>query len=160
LFEVPAPRLRDRHRPPARHGRSGLRAGRPAQRRRPTRPDVRPRPGDASPLHPGWHARQRLVRLALAARRQARPRPAPRRPPPRAGSPPLRRLALAVGPTPPDELERIIRAGGRLRPRTADSMGLIHLWARLASYFPHFANFVTQTPGLSALAKWVGGIAQ
>jgi FAD/FMN-containing dehydrogenase/Fe-S oxidoreductase len=49
---------------------------------------------------------------------------------------------------------------GRLRPRHAYSMGLIHLWAKLASYFPNFANLVTQTPGLSALAKWVGGIAQ
>jgi FAD/FMN-containing dehydrogenase/Fe-S oxidoreductase len=49
---------------------------------------------------------------------------------------------------------------GRVRPRAAYSMGLIHVWARLASYFPHFASFITQTPGLSALAKWVGGIAQ
>jgi Fe-S oxidoreductase len=39
-------------------------------------------------------------------------------------------------------------------------MGLIHVWARLASYFPNFANFCTQTTGLSAIAKWVGGIAQ
>jgi FAD/FMN-containing dehydrogenase/Fe-S oxidoreductase len=49
---------------------------------------------------------------------------------------------------------------GRLRPRHAYSMGLIHLWARLASHFPHFVNFITQTPGLSAVAKWAGGIAQ
>jgi Fe-S oxidoreductase/FAD/FMN-containing dehydrogenase len=49
---------------------------------------------------------------------------------------------------------------GRLRPRHAYSMGLIWWWARLASYFPNVANFMTQTPGLSALAKWAGGIAQ
>jgi FAD/FMN-containing dehydrogenase/Fe-S oxidoreductase len=49
---------------------------------------------------------------------------------------------------------------GRLRPRHAYSMGLIHTWARLASYAPGVANFFSQTPGLSAAAKWVGGIAQ
>jgi Fe-S oxidoreductase len=49
---------------------------------------------------------------------------------------------------------------GRLRPRAAYSMGLIHRWARIASHAPHLANFVTQTPGVRALAKWAGGIAQ
>ncbi len=49
---------------------------------------------------------------------------------------------------------------GRLRPRYAYNMGLIHLWARLASYFPHVANFFSQTPGLRAVTKWLGGIAQ
>src|SRR5438874_7667333 len=49
---------------------------------------------------------------------------------------------------------------GRLRPRSAYAMGLIHRWARLASYMPQLANLVTQTPGLSSLAKAAGGIAQ
>jgi FAD/FMN-containing dehydrogenase/Fe-S oxidoreductase len=49
---------------------------------------------------------------------------------------------------------------GRLRPRYAYSMGLIHVWARLASIMPRLANFFSQTPGLRNLAKWLGGIAQ
>jgi Fe-S oxidoreductase len=48
---------------------------------------------------------------------------------------------------------------GRLRPRHAYSMGLIDRWARLAAVAPRVANFVGQTPGLSAAAKWLGGIA-
>jgi FAD/FMN-containing dehydrogenase/Fe-S oxidoreductase len=48
---------------------------------------------------------------------------------------------------------------GRVRPRHAYSMGLIDQWARLASAAPGVANFVTQTPGLSVVAKWLGGIA-
>jgi FAD/FMN-containing dehydrogenase/Fe-S oxidoreductase len=48
---------------------------------------------------------------------------------------------------------------GRLRPRVAYSMGLIHRWARIGSRMPRLANFVTQTPGLSRLAKWIAGIA-
>src|SRR5256884_4567095 len=42
---------------------------------------------------------------------------------------------------------------GRLRPIAAYSMGLIHLWARLASLLPRVANFVAQGPGPSAGAK-------
>jgi FAD/FMN-containing dehydrogenase/Fe-S oxidoreductase len=49
---------------------------------------------------------------------------------------------------------------GRLRPRHAYSMGLIHRWARLASAAPALANVFTQTAGLSGVAKWMGGIAQ
>ncbi|PYQ66439.1 MAG: FAD-binding oxidoreductase [Acidobacteria bacterium] len=49
---------------------------------------------------------------------------------------------------------------GRLRPAAAYSMGLVGSWARLASGAPSLANFVTQTPGLAALAKAVGGIAR
>jgi Fe-S oxidoreductase len=49
---------------------------------------------------------------------------------------------------------------GRLRPRHAYSMGLIHIWARLASYVPNLANFFGHTPGLRAVVKWLGGIAQ
>ena len=47
---------------------------------------------------------------------------------------------------------------GRLRPRHAYSMGWIYWWARLASLAPDVANFFSQTPGLSAVAKWLGGI--
>ncbi len=49
---------------------------------------------------------------------------------------------------------------GRLRPRHAYSMGLIGVWAPLAAKVPRLANFFTQTPGLSAVAKFLGGIAQ
>jgi Fe-S oxidoreductase len=49
---------------------------------------------------------------------------------------------------------------GRLRPRHAYSMGLINVWARLASHAPRVANFFSQTPGLGAAAKWLGGISQ
>jgi Fe-S oxidoreductase len=49
---------------------------------------------------------------------------------------------------------------GRLRPRHAYAMGLIDRWARLASVAPGLANVFTQTPGLSAVSKWLGGIAQ
>jgi FAD/FMN-containing dehydrogenase/Fe-S oxidoreductase len=49
---------------------------------------------------------------------------------------------------------------GRPRPRAAYSMGLIHRWARAASYVPHLANALTQAPGLSAVAKLAAGIAQ
>ncbi len=49
---------------------------------------------------------------------------------------------------------------GRLRPRHAYAMGWINRWAELASLAPDLANFFGQTPGLSAIAKWVGGIDQ
>jgi FAD/FMN-containing dehydrogenase/Fe-S oxidoreductase len=48
---------------------------------------------------------------------------------------------------------------GRLRPRAAYSMGLIHRWSRMAEAAPWLANAVTQTPGLAAVAKWAGGMA-
>ncbi len=48
----------------------------------------------------------------------------------------------------------------KLRPRYAYSMGLIMYWARLASLAPHLANFVTGMPGLSNIAKAIGGISQ
>jgi FAD/FMN-containing dehydrogenase/Fe-S oxidoreductase len=48
---------------------------------------------------------------------------------------------------------------GRLRPRTAYSMGLIYWWARLASHAPRLVNAVAHTPVLGTLAKAVGGIA-
>jgi FAD/FMN-containing dehydrogenase/Fe-S oxidoreductase len=46
----------------------------------------------------------------------------------------------------------------RLRPRNAYAFGLIHLWARAASYVPNIVNFVTQTPGLRELAKWAANV--
>jgi Fe-S oxidoreductase len=49
---------------------------------------------------------------------------------------------------------------GRVRPRHAYAMGLIDQWARLAALAPGVANFFSQTPGLSAIAKLVGGLSQ
>src|SRR5204863_710850 len=48
---------------------------------------------------------------------------------------------------------------GRMRPRQAYAFGLISRWARLAEHAPALANFVTQTPGLRAVAKSFAGIA-
>jgi FAD/FMN-containing dehydrogenase/Fe-S oxidoreductase len=47
-----------------------------------------------------------------------------------------------------------------LRPRSAFAFGLIFWWARLASLMPGVANFFTQTPGLSAVAKWIADVDQ
>jgi FAD/FMN-containing dehydrogenase/Fe-S oxidoreductase len=44
------------------------------------------------------------------------------------------------------------------RPRSAYAFGLIHYWARIASQAPDIVNFVTQTPGLSTLAKLASGM--
>ncbi|HEV2963882.1 MAG TPA: FAD-binding and (Fe-S)-binding domain-containing protein, partial [Candidatus Angelobacter sp.] len=49
---------------------------------------------------------------------------------------------------------------GRLRPRSAYSMGWIYWWARLAALAPGIVNLATQTPGISHLLKFLGGIAQ
>src|SRR4051812_28670594 len=48
----------------------------------------------------------------------------------------------------------------RLRPRYAYASGLIYWWARAAARMPAVANFATQTPGLSSLAKLIGGYSQ
>jgi FAD/FMN-containing dehydrogenase/Fe-S oxidoreductase len=48
---------------------------------------------------------------------------------------------------------------GRLRPRAAYSMGLIHWWARAASHAPRLANMATHAPVVSNLLKRMGGIA-
>jgi Fe-S oxidoreductase len=48
---------------------------------------------------------------------------------------------------------------GRLRPRAAYSMGLLHRWAPIAGAAPAVANFLTQTPGLSSVARAVAGIS-
>jgi Fe-S oxidoreductase len=44
---------------------------------------------------------------------------------------------------------------GRLRPRSAYSMGLIHRWARAAAWAPSLANLASGT----SLAKWIAGIS-
>jgi FAD/FMN-containing dehydrogenase/Fe-S oxidoreductase len=49
---------------------------------------------------------------------------------------------------------------GRVRPVHAYSIGLIHWWAGLASKVPRLVNAVTQTPGLAAVAKLLGGFSQ
>jgi FAD/FMN-containing dehydrogenase/Fe-S oxidoreductase len=49
---------------------------------------------------------------------------------------------------------------GRLRPRHAYSMGWVYWWSRLASLAPGLVNLVSQTPGLSNVAKFLGGIDQ
>jgi Fe-S oxidoreductase len=48
---------------------------------------------------------------------------------------------------------------GRLRPMSAYTMGLIHWWAKLASFQPRLANTVTQTPLLRDLVKRLGDVA-
>ena len=44
---------------------------------------------------------------------------------------------------------------GRLRPRSAYAMGLIHWWSRIASRVPSVANAISRTP----VFKWAGGVA-
>ncbi|HJV03930.1 MAG TPA: FAD-linked oxidase C-terminal domain-containing protein, partial [Actinomycetota bacterium] len=51
------------------------------------------------------------------------------------------------------------RYRGRLRPRAAYSLGLIHRWARLASWVPGLANLVTHAPGVSGALKKMAGVA-
>jgi FAD/FMN-containing dehydrogenase/Fe-S oxidoreductase len=48
---------------------------------------------------------------------------------------------------------------GKLRPAAAYALGLIPWWARLASYAPWAANFVSQTPPMSEWMKRAAGIA-
>src|SRR5205807_1463274 len=48
---------------------------------------------------------------------------------------------------------------GRLRPRSAYSMGLIYWWARLAAHMPGTVNMLTHAPVLGSLAKVAAGIA-
>ena len=48
---------------------------------------------------------------------------------------------------------------GRLRPRAAYSMGLIHIWARLAAHVPRFSNAAMRLPWLSDALKLAGGIS-
>ncbi|SMG60754.1 FAD-binding and (Fe-S)-binding domain-containing protein [Paraburkholderia susongensis] len=46
------------------------------------------------------------------------------------------------------------------RPRQALFMGRIGEWAPWAARFARLTNFMTTAPGLSALGKWVAGVAQ
>lgn len=46
---------------------------------------------------------------------------------------------------------------GRLRPRSAYSLGWIHRWACVGARVPRIANLLLQTPGSRALAKWLAG---
>lgn len=48
---------------------------------------------------------------------------------------------------------------GRLRPRSAYAMGLVMVWARLASFAPGLVNAVTQNRLLGAIGKRLAGIA-
>ncbi|HLG84143.1 MAG TPA: FAD-binding and (Fe-S)-binding domain-containing protein [Bradyrhizobium sp.] len=45
------------------------------------------------------------------------------------------------------------------RPRQAWSMGRIGDWAPLAAAFPRLTNFMTGMPLMSALSKWIAGVA-
>jgi Fe-S oxidoreductase len=47
-----------------------------------------------------------------------------------------------------------------MRPLNTFAMGMIGSWAGLAARLPGLTNFFTQAPGLSSLAKAMGGIAQ
>ena len=47
---------------------------------------------------------------------------------------------------------------GRLRPRHMYAFGWVHIWSRLASLAPTLANFFTQTPGLSTVAKLMANV--
>ncbi|HKT37431.1 MAG TPA: FAD-binding and (Fe-S)-binding domain-containing protein, partial [Ktedonobacterales bacterium] len=49
---------------------------------------------------------------------------------------------------------------GRLRPRSAYSMGLIHWWARLAALAPTLANAVMRAKGLSGIARLAAGVSR
>jgi FAD/FMN-containing dehydrogenase/Fe-S oxidoreductase len=49
---------------------------------------------------------------------------------------------------------------GSKRPMAAYSMGQIFRWAELASRAPDIANFFTQTPVLSSIAKSLAGVTQ
>jgi FAD/FMN-containing dehydrogenase/Fe-S oxidoreductase len=49
---------------------------------------------------------------------------------------------------------------GRLRPRHAYASGLIYWWSRIASRIPATANFFTQAPGFTNLAKLAAGYSQ
>jgi FAD/FMN-containing dehydrogenase/Fe-S oxidoreductase len=48
---------------------------------------------------------------------------------------------------------------GRLRPRSAYTLGLIYWWARAASLAPGVANFVSHAPVLRSIARWLAGVA-
>ena len=47
---------------------------------------------------------------------------------------------------------------GRLRPRSAYTMGQIHNWARIASHIPHIVNALTSGPIASGVAKLIADV--
>src|SRR5262249_18347608 len=49
---------------------------------------------------------------------------------------------------------------GRIRPRAAYAMGMIFRWASWARLAPGLVNFFSQTPGISRVTKFFGGVAQ
>ncbi len=48
---------------------------------------------------------------------------------------------------------------GRMRPRAAYAMGLIHQWSKIGSRIPGIANFFTSNPITSPFFKFLGGVA-
>jgi Fe-S oxidoreductase len=48
---------------------------------------------------------------------------------------------------------------GKIKPRQAYVFGLIYWGAKIGSVMPGFTNFLTQTPGLSNIAKYIVGMA-
>ena len=57
-------------------------------------------------------------------------------------------------------LHKHFKSVRRWRPRYAYAFGFIDRASRIAARIPEIANAVTQTPGLSRLVKWVGGLDQ
>src|SRR5690348_5708595 len=49
---------------------------------------------------------------------------------------------------------------GRLRPRSAYSMGLVYRWARLAMRAPGLVNFALRAPAIGAALKFVAGLTR
>ncbi|MFN2532636.1 MAG: FAD-binding and (Fe-S)-binding domain-containing protein [Pyrinomonadaceae bacterium] len=47
---------------------------------------------------------------------------------------------------------------GRVRPRSAYTMGHIHFWARLAALAPNLANLMTHAPGARTIARLVADV--
>ncbi len=48
---------------------------------------------------------------------------------------------------------------GKIRPRSAYAFGWIYWWSRVASLMPEVANFFTQAPVFSSVAKMLTGVA-
>src|SRR5438067_8417825 len=48
---------------------------------------------------------------------------------------------------------------GRMRPRSAYAMGLIHRWAPIGAKMPRLVNLAARLPVVSTLLKMMGGIA-
>ncbi len=49
---------------------------------------------------------------------------------------------------------------GRIRPRSAYSMGLIYNWCRVAMLAPGWVNATLRAPALGPAIKWIAGISQ